>query len=266
MESLSGYLALFRMGIKDRLAYKADYVIWLLFRIARPLIMLMIWTAIYLNTSATTIGGFTLAATSAYFFFSMPVTVAISESVSEIMQDDAQSGSVASARVRPMSYPLNVLFSSLSLEAVDTVLLVLPLLALTFFAFHLVPTIASLSLFLVEVVIGLAIVYLIGFFVGTTAIYLTNIYGLIATYSIMVWLLSGAMMPLSFFPLYAQQLLALSPFPIMCYLPIATLLGTAGSAQIAGGILVSLAWVAVLSALAYFWWKRISRDMGSAGG
>ena len=82
----------------------------------------------------------------------------------------------------------------------------------------------------------------------------------------MAWLLSGMMMPLNFFPPYAQQLLMLSPFPVMCYLPVATLLGTLSVAQMTSGILVALAWAAALAVLAYVWWKRVSRDMGSAGG
>ena len=241
-------------------------MVYLVFRIARPLIMLMVWTAIYLNTSAATIGGFTLPETLAYFFLTMPVMLLIDDLVTDVIQDDVQGGAVASARVKPMSYPLNVLSRAFAVGAVDMVLLAVPLFALTFFAFHLTLTLTTLALLIVEVLVGAVIVNLIGFFIGTSAIRLTNVYGLYTAVWTVAWLLSGMMMPLNFFPPYAQQLLMLSPFPVMCYLPVATLLGTLSVAQMTSGILVALAWAAALAVLAYVWWKRVSRDMGSAGG
>jgi len=266
MVDLSGYIALFRIGIKNQLAYKADYVVYLLFRISRPLIMLAVWTAIYLNTGASTIGGLTLAGTSAYFFLVMPVSVAINESMTDTMQDDVQSGAVASARVKPMGYPLNVLARSLAVSAADIVLLTLPLLAITFLAFRLAPPPLSLFLFLIEVLVGIATLNLIGFFIGTMAVRLTNVAGLASAVWTVLWMLSGGMMPLSFFPTYAQNLLALTPIPIWCYLPVSTLLGTLSDAQIVSGILYTVAWAVALAVLAYVWWKRISKSMGSAGG
>jgi len=266
MANFSSYLAVFKIGIKNQLAYKADYIVSLLFRIARPLIMLMVWTVIYLNTNTPTIGGLTLAGTTAYFFLVMPISILINESITDVMQDDVQGGAVASARVKPMSYPLNVLSRSLSVEMADIALLTLPLLALIFFVFHLTLTPTSILLFLVEVLLGMVIINLIGFFIGTMAIRLTNIYGLASVVWGILWLLSGSMMPLSFFPEYAQHLLALSPFPILCYLPISTLLGTATNTQIVSGIIYALAWAVALALLAYFWWRKISKSMGSAGG
>jgi ABC-2 type transport system permease protein len=266
MANLSGHLAVFRMSVKTQLAYKTDYFISLLFRMARPLILLMVWTAIYLNTGTSTIGGLTLSGVSAYFFLVMPVILIINEAIIDTMQADVQNGSVASSLIKPMNYPLNVLSRSLGTYAADIVLVALPLLVLTFVVFHIAATPLSLFLFLIETLVGIAIVSLIGFFIGTLAIRLTNVYGLATVVWGVMGVLSGAMIPLSFFPAYAQNLLMLSPFPIQCYLPVATLLGTVSNAQIFVGIAYGIGWAVLLLALAYLWWGKMSKSMGAAGG
>ncbi len=266
MANIAGQFAIFKLGVKNQMAYKADYVASLLFRIVRPLILLTVWAVIFLNTGAPTIGGLTLTETAAYFFLVMPVTVMIGEDVTDTMQNDVQAGAVASARVKPMSYPLNVLFRSLAVGAVDIAVLVVPLLLITIFAFHLTLTPVALLLFVAEALIGLAIVNLFGFFIGTMTIRITNVYGLSSVFYNLTWLVSGAMMPLNFFPSYVQGLLALTPFPVMCYLPVATLLGGVSVQQAVTGIAYSFAWAVALTALAYVWWKRVSKGMGSVGG
>jgi ABC-2 type transport system permease protein len=264
--NVSGYLAFFKIGIKKQIAYKADYFVSLLFRMARPLIMLAVWAVIYLNTGMPTIGGLTLAETSAYYFLAMPMMGLFDTAVIDTMQDDVQSGAIASARVKPLSYPFNVLFRSLSVGAMDILLLVAPLLIIAFLAFHITLTPTSLALFLVEALVGIATINLIGFFIGMATIRLTNVYGLASTFWTVWWIISGMTVPLSFFPTYVQNILALTPFPITCYLPIVTLLGAVSDAQIIGWTFYAFVWVVALSMLAYFWWKRVSKEMGAVGG
>src|SRR5271157_4215997 len=236
MANISGQFAIFKMGIKNQMAYKADYIASLAFRITRPMILLAVWTVIFLNTGTPTIGGLTLTEMSAYFFLIMPVTVLIGEEVVETMQNDVQAGAVASARVKPMSYPFNILSRSLAVGAVDIALLVVPLLLIIIFAFHLALTPVTLALFIVEALMGLAVVNLFGFFIGMASIRITNVYGISSVFYSSTWLLSGGMMPLSFFPSYVQGLLAMTPFPMMCYLPVMTLLGAVTDAQAVSGI------------------------------
>lgn len=266
MPNFSGYLALFNIGIKNQMAYKADYLVSLIFGILRPLIMLAVWGVVYAATESPSIAGFTLASTAAYFFLAVPITISTNAEVIDIMQDDIDRGAIASSRIKPMSYPINVLFRSLSSQFVDMVLLVLPLIIISVIAFHLTPTPVTILLFIAEILIAMAFVHTIEFFIGTMAIRLTNIYGLAITLWETLFLLSGGTVPLNFFPSSVQQILMLSPFPVVCYLPVVTLLGTISQAQIISSSAFALAWTLVLLALAYFWWKFLSKSLGVAGG
>ncbi|VVB77469.1 ABC-2 family transporter protein [uncultured archaeon] len=266
MVNLSGNFALFKATIKSQMAYKTDYAISLVFGIIRPLILLAVWGTIYIGTGLSTIGGLTLASTAAYFFLAIPVTMSTNEDVVEIMQGDIQQGAIASSLVKPMSYPLGVICRSLGGVSLNVVLLALPLMLLSIAVFHLALTPSMVLLFVVELIIGSAFLHIVNFIIATLSIQLTNVYGMMITMWDITTLLSGATIPLNFFPAAVQHVLLLLPFSMVCYMPVMTLLGMVSEAQVLSGIAITLAGTALLAVAAYFWWRHVAKMMGSAGG
>jgi len=56
--NIDAYISTIIIGIKSELAYKLDYVIWLFFQFINALLMILIWSAIYLGTGVAKHKGF----------------------------------------------------------------------------------------------------------------------------------------------------------------------------------------------------------------
>jgi len=107
---------------------------------------------------------------------------------------------------------------------------------------------------------------LIGFLLGITAVKLINISSLEVITESALLLLGGGIVPLNMMPHIVQQILYLSPFAIMLYIPAATFLGTLSQNIIVTNILASLAWIALLTVVAFIAWGKVRRQITSAGG
>lgn len=264
--NLSGYLALLVIEIKSQLVYAFDFIASFIAKLVRPLIMLAVWAAVFLNTKATSIGGFTLTVTTSYFFLMAFMSILIDEDIEEMIQGDVQSGGIASALIKPLHYPFKALSGSLGSYIVFLVAVGLPifLIMLTFAPLHL--TALSLTLFAVEVAVALVIFNVIGFLIGTLALYFTSVTSIANTVFSIAAMLAGLTIPLNFLPRYILSALELTPFPILGYIPVTTLLGTTGASEAIFSISVSAVWALALLVFAYFWWKRVVRNLSSVGG
>ncbi len=69
-------------------------------------------------------------------------------------------------------------------------------------------------------------------------------------------LLGGAMVPLAFFPGWAQESLAWLPFAFLFDLPTRTLLGQVPLAEWVTGVLLTLGWVGVFAGIGSLVWRR----------
>jgi ABC-2 type transport system permease protein len=264
--NIPGYWATFRTTLKAWMAYRVDYALVIIFKIGLPLIMLAVWTAVFLNTNVLKIGGFTLTNTYSYFFLMSLLSVAIWSNIDYTMGTDVRHGAIVSSLLRPLSYPLVVLSKALSSWVIYFVTVAIPLLIIMSFVAHLAITPYTLYLFAIEMVLGLILINLLAFFFGTFAI--TFIW--VDPFLSMTWtvesVLEGSMIPLNFFPAYAQHILMLLPFPILAYLPAVTLLGSVSSSVILKGIYTTALWIVVMIPLVYLWWKRMYKRIGSIGG
>jgi ABC-2 type transport system permease protein len=102
--------------------------------------------------------------------------------------------------------------------------------------------------------------------IGTCAIQLTSILALIRAKYWLIELLSGLLIPITFFPGRARAIFAWLPFEHIAYTPLQIYLGKLDLAQAARMLLVQWAWVVVLLWLAHFWWERSIRRITIHGG
>ncbi len=260
------YLAMFVIGLKNTLAYKADFLMTLVSRFVQAALLIFVWTAIYHFTKTSSILGITLPTMYIYFFLVYAFRSVINMGMSETMQQDILEGGVAAAYTRPIRYPLQAFMSSFSDDLLSMLIAMLPLLAIAYMLFGAPVSAITVFLITAELLIGYAIATLIGFLVGMLAVKITYIWGIMnASWSIII-LLGGGILPLTLFPGIVLRMLMLTPFPIMLYVPAATFLGIMNGSEIASSIAVSLAWLALLFIVAAIAWSRVRKNITSAGG
>lgn len=265
-ESLRGYYAMFVIGIKNSLAYKADFALNLFFRLASAFLMIFVWTAVYVSSNAKEIGGLTLPFIFSYFFIASAVRIMMVSSIDQMLQEDIGQGIITSSFAKPLRYVAQLVSKSLADLPLVVCFMGIPLMAIGLFLAKPSLSASGIVLAIVQMAIGLAITSTIDFFNGSSAIYFTNIWGLVSVVWTVVSILDGAMAPLIFYPQAAQNILFLTPLPLLVYMPVMTFLGAIPQQAIVQSIFVGLIWLALLLVAASLWWNRIKKRITSVGG
>jgi ABC-2 type transport system permease protein len=120
--------------------------------------------------------------------------------------------------------------------------------------------------FLVSVILSFLIVAAINFIVGTFALRLQSILGLLRAKFFLLELFSGLLLPISFFPGVFQRIFNLLPFEYISYVPMLIYLGKLDGSGLARAIAVQVFWVAVLLAIGSALWSWSSRKVTIQGG
>lgn len=260
------HLAFLALGFKENFAYKIDFLISLFFRFSSAAVMIFVWTAIYLTTGSTEIGGFTLLSMYVYFFIVNAIIAMIDMDLDGNVQSDIYSGNLTNALLRPITYFTQQLFSSLPQAIVSTLVVSIPLIIIAVLIAHLGVAALTVLLAFIEVLIGFVILNVVFFTVGTLAVYTTNIWGASTLIYYIFQILGGVYVPLNLFPVALQGFVMFSPFQFIAYAPAATLLGVVSTGVAVQNIAVGLVWIAIISLFAVYWWKKIRRKVSFVGG
>jgi ABC-2 type transport system permease protein len=120
--------------------------------------------------------------------------------------------------------------------------------------------------FLVSVILSFLIVAAINFIVGTFALRLQSILGLLRAKFFLLELFSGLLLPISFFPGVFQRIFSLLPFEYISYVPMLIYLGKLDGSGLARAIAVQVFWVAILLAIGDGMWRWSSKRVTIQGG
>jgi ABC-2 type transport system permease protein len=95
---------------------------------------------------------------------------------------------------------------------------------------------------------------------------LKSILALIRAKYWLIEMLSGLLIPISFFPDAAQKIMARLPFEYIAFVPLQIYLGKLDRAAALRALGTQWLWAIAMLALAHFWWERASRKITIHGG
>src|SRR4029077_18649660 len=186
-------------------------------------------------------------------------------------------GKIAMDLIKPVSVQWMWIFRAMGESAFRLGLLTLPVALVVAFVFPVQGPASreNFFLFMIGVIGSFFLMGAINFMIGTCAIPLKSILALIRAKYWLIELLSGLLIPVSFFPERAQKIMAWLPFEHIAYTRLQIYLGKLDRAapprQISPGkpdraaALRALAtqwlWVVTLLLLAHLWWERASRKI-----
>lgn len=125
----------------------------------------------------------------------------------------------------------------------------------------------NLLFFVISVVFSLLINFSINFLVATICLYTESIWGINILKEVIVLLLSGASIPLVFFPEGLRNFVAYLPFQAIYNTPLSLLIQKEISIQDSlREILIQLMWAIITAALAHVFWKVSIRKITVNGG
>jgi ABC-2 type transport system permease protein len=259
------YLYVGRTSARTHLAYFGEVGARVIILGVLLFIFLQLWRVTFGETGAERLGGFTLpemlwylAVTEAIILSAPRVTPAIDE--------DVRTGAIAVHLLRPLSYPLYRLATTLGERAVRFSLnaLVGGAIALVMVGpIALRP--AGVGMFLLTIPLAFVLDFLAYLVIGLGAFWLESTSGLTLIYSRMTMMLGGMMLPLSLFPDWLQRVASFLPFASVIYGPARTLV--APDLRFWAGLLLrQAAAIVVLALIAALVYRAALRRIEARGG
>lgn len=179
--------------------------------------------------------------------------------------EDVRRGDITLSLLRPVDYPWSRLASAAGEALVRAFIFTLPAAVVIASVYRVEPPQGLVSTlgFLVGTVLAFLVYSQLNLLVGMTAVFTEHTIGIQRAKNAMVDLLGGVLIPLTFFPGWAQDVLAWLPFQAITYTPVAMYLG---KMDILRGLLVQLAWVLALFVLLRHLWRRALDHLTVQGG
>jgi ABC-2 type transport system permease protein len=247
------------------MAYRLNFFMEVMSGILSSLIVIFLWIAIYKSAGHAVIGGYSIKEMVTYLLGgglinSFILTTAENPETSQSIQE----GTLSSMLIKPLS-PYVIWFArDLGSKAF---LFVIGfggyLLIFLFFRDYLLAFASPdhLLLFIFAVMLAALLQFFLFEGLSLLSFWIENTYGIRFTMRVIMEVVGGAIIPLSFFPQILQKIFMLLPFPFLIYLPMRIYLGKMSLEQVPMELFKEGGWIVVLAILNVIFWKGGSGSM-----
>ncbi|MEA2701671.1 MAG: viologen exporter family transport system permease protein [Candidatus Parcubacteria bacterium] len=259
--------AIINSAWQRNLAYRFTVVTYRLGEIIEIVVLVLMWTAIY-AAGTTTIKGFSLNEMITYVLIGNVFSAAVRNFIPGYVSRDIEQGRLSMFLVRPISYMKFVFINELGRSFLATLLSVLTQIGIVLLFLDRVvinndP--GQLLLILIMVFLAVIIELLLGFLIGTIAFWTDETDGLHTTIERVKRFFSGGYFPLALLPAALATVSFYLPFQYSFYAPAMLYLGKLSFWEGVTGLLVQLAWIALLSVIVSIVWKMGLKRYEAAG-
>ena len=255
-----------RVGFVNTLAYRLRYYTGIVTYFIYVSVYYFIWKAIF--THSARIEGFDFSQILTYIAVGWVIRSFYFNNIDQDMAQQVMEGKLAMDLIKPVNTQAMYVAQALGEALFRLVLLTAPAAVVLMLVYPLrrPASFEHFAAFFASVVFSFFIVAGINFAVGTLAIRLKSILGLLRAKYFLLELFSGLLLPISFFPHAAQRLLAAMPFQYISYVPVLIYLGKINGAGIWTALGVQLFWVIALLLVGDMMWRWSSRKITIQGG
>ena len=263
-------LALTKAGVIQGLHFRLGTIVTIVGNLIYLLLVYFLWKSIYASAGTDTVNGmsftdtliYLVLASSLFYFMEMYVVWDMSRSI--------QSGKIVLDLLKPMEYRSFTFWNYSGELVINFFLTFLPtfviVMIVTGGAIHMG---FNMLFFVISVALALVINFNIDMFVATICLYTESTWGINIVKESIVLLLSGATIPLAFFPDTIRVIVEYLPFRAVYDIPL-TILLEKGSATDIPGILILLAiqlvWAVIMYLASMLFWKYSVRRITVNGG
>jgi len=265
---LRRYFSLTRAGILESFTFRSSLFLNLLGNLVYMIVMFFLWRAIYASSPQTTVNGMTFRETLVYLTMAGAIFSTLDVYLVWKMGRDIQSGQISLYFTKPMDFFLREFFYVSGNVVVQLFLTLLPtFLIVCMFTGWTIPLGWNLMVFVPALFLSLLLNFSIDFIVGTLCLYTQSFWGINMVKEVIVLLLSGATVPLAFFPGTFRTVASFLPFQAMYNLPLQILIShTYTWADYGRALGVQLFWVVVLVTLGRLFFRQSSKIITVNGG
>ena len=267
LAGLKIYGEFIRIGFVNILAFRLRYYTGIITYLINVTVYYFIWRAVFASATGS-IAGFSLPQILTYVSVGWILRSFYWNTIDQEMAYEVIEGKIAMDLIKPVSVQWMWLARAMGESAFRLILLTAPTAIIVTLLFPVLPPSSPLNfaLFFIAAVGSFFIMGALNFIIGTCAIPLTSILALIRAKFWLIELLSGLLIPLSFFPRPLQVISSWLPFEHIANTPLQIYLGRLSLTQTFRLLAIEYFWVAALLFLGHLWWTRATRKITIHGG
>lgn len=261
------YLSFWLLKWQEAATHRLRLLIWILFDLTSPILMMVVFGSIY-TESAPTIRGLNYPSLITYYVLVVLVSILVDSHIDETLQELIERGDIANYLVKPLSLLITNLVDEFAWKCFR-LLLYLPFLVALFLAFrnhlNLDAPLTTLPLVFLSLLQASLLFFLFRYSLGLLSFFFTEVWGIVNLQAAVVMLLSGKLLPLSFFPPVLQQINRFLPFQYLLAFPVSLLQGQIDSFQILFGLAIQGFYVLLFLWIQALLFKKGLRQVGVVG-
>lgn len=263
---IPAYLDIIRIRFLMMLAYRVNYYSGIIIYIINIGANYFLWQAVYGNKE--NLAGFSVDQMTSYLAVSWMARAFYFNNLDREIATEIKDGSVSVQLIRPYKYLMVKVMQGLGEGLFRFLLFTIPgmIAAVFIFPITLPSDWHTWVLFLVMIFLSFLINSQINILTGLFAFFVENNEGLMRMKRVAVDLFSGLLIPISFFPGWAETFLKWLPFQAITYLPASVFTGRLSDGAEWEVLLVQVAWFAGLLLPIAWIWRTARRRLFVQGG
>ena len=261
-------LALARGSLMESLAFRASAITRVIANFVYLIIIYFLWRAIYDSSPTDVVNGMTFYDTMVYLVLASAMFNVLDAFIVWEIGNGYQSGALVEQLVKPISYQRYLFFETIGGSVMLFVTTFLPTFVIVYLITHGSFTLGiNLIFFLISMGMAFAINFCVDFIVGTVCLYTQSIWGVNMMKEVVVSLLSGATIPLAFFPEGIRNVVNVLPFQAIYHTPLHILTARdLGLIDYLQGLGIQLLWLVILFGAGRLFWNRSMKNLTVNGG
>jgi ABC-2 type transport system permease protein len=260
------YYGFARVAFLKILAYRLRYFTGILTYFINVSVYYFIWKAVY--AGSTTLAGYDLPQMVTYVGVGWMTRSFYFNNVDREMAAEVSEGKISINLIKPVDTQVMYIAQTAGEACFRAAMFTVPI-SLVLFAVYPIRPPASAGAaagYLCSCFLSLLIFSSMNFLVGTLALHIQSILGVIRAKFFVVEFLSGLLVPLTFFPESVRRILIFLPFPYVSFTPLEIYLGRSSGGAALEAIGAQALWVVLLFTAGRFFWKYSTRRLSIQGG
>lgn len=265
---LKKYITLTKAGIMESLQFRLGTFVMAIGNLLYLIVVYYLWKAIYASSGSDTVNGMTFSDTLIYLVLATALFNFMEMYTVWEMGRSIQSGKIVLELLKPMKYRSYLFWTYSGQFVTNFFFTFLPTFIVVAFVTHgAIHLGANLLFFVISVIMAISLNYSINFIVGTICVYTESIWGINIMKQVVVLLLSGATIPIAFFPEPLRTITLYLPFQSIYNAPLSILLDASPEpAKLAATLGTQLLWCIAMMVLSKLFWKVSLRQITVNGG
>lgn len=263
------YFSFVKNSVHTSLAYRADILLTLFFRVLRLVLQISFWNGVFyeIKQYSTFQGEISLQDMIVYSVVSSVMTLIIDNDIIDQLEKKVRTGEIATDLIKPVNLKACLFCDLVGQKSSITLFLLLPYLTIGMIIVggHF-PCWQNLLLSLIAIGNGVVIFFLLTYLVGLLSFWFFSVGHLKMLLNALMAVLSGSMVPLWFFPKFLYDVSHFLPFKSVYFVPLSIFMEKVPLSEVGWVMTQQILWIGILWGGSYFLWNISIKRLVVQGG